>query len=194
MPLAFGATIIIAYLPYLSVGPSAAMGFLPDYAREQGLIGGEQFYLLSLMRRLSGSSVPNAAFVILAVLLMTAISVRFFLRRGNRESQVKRAALLATAATVLFAPHYSWYFAWLVPFLCFVPLPSLFYLTAASFVLYLTWLGDKPDEMFRLNSFLYVPFIVLGAVELFAWRRNAGRPGRLRNTPSEAMATDSMTK
>jgi len=194
MPLAFGATIFVAYLPYLSVGPSAAKGFLPDYAREQGLIGGEQFYLLSLMRRLFGSSVPNAAFVILAVLFMTAISVWVFSRRGYRESQVKHAALLATAITVLFAPHYSWYFAWLVPFLCFVPLASLFYLTAASFVLYLSWLGDQPDQMFRLNSFLYVPFVLLGAVELFGWRRNAGPPGRFLNSPSEAMSTDPMTK
>jgi len=120
---------------------------------------------------------------------MSAISAWAFLRRGNRHSHVKHAALLATGITVLFAPHYSWYFAWLVPFLCFVPLASLFYLTAASFILYLTWLGDKPEQMFRLNSFLYVPFALLVAVELFAWRRVALRRG-FRNNPSEAMSTD----
>jgi len=171
MPLAFAITIFVAYLPYLSVGPRAAIGFLPDYAKEEGLISGGQFYFLSLTRALFGSSVPNAAFVILASVFMSGIAVWVLLRRRRSDSYVKRAALLATAITVLFAPHYSWYFAWLVPFLCFVPLASMFYLTAASFILYGTWLGDEPGQVFRLKSFVYVPFALLGAVELFAWRR-----------------------
>jgi hypothetical protein len=171
MPLAFAITILVAYVPYLSVGPRAAIGFLPGYAKEEGLISGEQFYFLSLTRKLFGANVPNAAFVTLALVFMSAIAVWVLLRRGSRDSYLKRAALLATAITVLFAPHYSWYFAWLVPFLCFVPLASLFYLTAAGFILYVSWLGDKPDQVFRLNSFVYVPFALLGAVEIFAWRR-----------------------
>jgi len=187
MPLVFAIAIFVAYLPYLSVGPRAVIGFLPDYAKEEGLISGGQFYFLSLTRALFGN-VPNAAFVILAFVIMSGIAVWVLLRRGRSDSYVKRAALLATAITVLFAPHYSWYFAWLVPFLCFVPLASLFYLTAASFILYGTWLGDKPGQVFRLNSFVYLPFALLGAVELFAWRRRVAL-ARSR-VPKQTLASD----
>ncbi len=73
--------------------------------------------------------------------------------------------VLATTTTVLFAPHYSWYFAWLVPFLCFVPSAAVFYLTIASFLLYLTWLGDSREQMFVINSLIYLPFLLIGAIE-----------------------------
>ncbi len=195
MPVAFAITIVVAYLPYLSAGPRAAIGFLPDYAKEQGLISGEQFYLLSLARKLFGANVPTAAFIIFAVVFMSAVAAWVLLRREGRDSYVKRAALLATATVVLFAPHFSWYFAWLVPFLCFAPLASLFYLTTASFVLYGSWLGDYPDQMFRLNNFLYVPFALLGAVELFAWRRRVSlAKSQLQNNPSEIDVNGSMTE
>jgi hypothetical protein len=191
MPVAFAVTIVVAYVPYLSVGPRAAIGFLPDYAKEHGLISGEQFYLLSLARKVFGAHVPTVAFLIFAMVFMSAIAVWVLLKRGSTDSYFKRAALLATATVVLFAPHFSWYFAWLVPFLCFVPVASLFYLTAASFILYGTWLGDKPDQMFRLNGFLYVPFALLGVVELFAWRRRVAlAKSRLQDNSSEAMSTD----
>ena len=171
LPLAFAIAIVVAYLPYLSVGPRAAIGYLPGYANEQGLIGGEQFYVLSLARKLIAANVPTAAFIIFSLVLLSTIAAWALWRGQGRDSYLRRAGLLATAITVLFAPHYAWYFAWLVPFLCFVPRPSLFYLTAVSFILYGTWLGDRPDQMFRLNSFLYLPFALLLVTELLVKRR-----------------------
>jgi hypothetical protein len=78
--------------------------------------------------------------------------------------------VLATSTTVLFAPHYSWYFAWLVPFLCFTPRLAVFYLTTASFILYASWLGDSSDQMFVINSLIYLPALLIGSIEFF-WRR-----------------------
>lgn len=172
MPLAFAVTVAVGYLPYLSVGPVAALGFLPGYIREQGLASGEQFYLLAFARKLVGeASVPNTAFIVFAlVIVIGAGAWSVFKAERHVHSYIKQACVIATLVTVLFAPHYSWYFAWLVPFLCFVPLPSLFYLTAASFILYGTWLGDSPEEMFWLNSAIYLPFALLVAVELLARR------------------------
>src|SRR5262249_67873 len=51
MLLAFVVTILIAYLPYLSVGPVGVLGFLPGYASERGMMTGEQFFLLTVARR-----------------------------------------------------------------------------------------------------------------------------------------------
>jgi alpha-1,6-mannosyltransferase len=166
----FAATIIIGYLAYLSVGPTAVFGSLPGYTQERGLLTGQQFYALSLAHKL-GMELPSLAYLIAAMLVMSAIGL-WVLFRGRSEDTLKHAMVLATATTVLFAPHFSWYFCWLVLFLCFVPRLSIFYLTIASFLLYATWLGDSPDEMFVINSLIYLPALLIGIVELF--RRRLG--------------------
>jgi alpha-1,6-mannosyltransferase len=176
MPLAFATTVVVAYLPYVSVGSTAVLGFLPGYLTEQGVVSGEQFYILSVMRKLVGdASVPTTAFLIFILITMIGVAAWSVLKPEHpADSYIKRTCVLATVVMVLFAPHYSWYFAWIVPFLCFVPLPSLFYLTSASFVLYGTWLGDKPEQMFWLNTVIYLPFALLAAVEIMTRRLHPG--------------------
>ena len=169
MALVFVAIIMVAYLAYLSVGPRAVLGFLPGYVSEQGLLSGEQFYVLSLARRLFGEGLSSMAFIISATIVLGAIAGWVILQKTRSEENLRSAMLLATTTTVLFAPHYSWYFTWLVPFLCFVPWAAVFYLTIASFLLYLTWLGDSREQMFVINSLIYLPFLLIGAIE-FWWR------------------------
>jgi alpha-1,6-mannosyltransferase len=202
-PIAFAITLVIGYLPYLSVGLKGVLGFLPGYAKERGLVSGEQFYLLDFARRafhLSG--LPNSAFVGLAALILGGIAA-WALRpagihttktqrhqgetgRGEKGKQpvaqdiqgpnvegvgyLTRAFVLATAFTILLAPHFPWYFAWLAPFLCFLPAAPMLYLTVASFMLYATWLGDSPDQMFRLNSYLYIGCAFIGAISIWIRR------------------------
>jgi len=170
--LVFVGLIVVAYLPYLSVGPKAVFGFLPGYASEQGLVSGEQFYLLGVARRLFGEVVPPFAFLIFAMFVMGVIAGWTILRQTRSEENLKPAMLLATITTVLFAPHYSWYFTWLVPFLCFVPSAAVFYLTIAAVLLYLTWLGDSREQMFVINSLIYLPFLSIAAIE--SWWRTRG--------------------
>ncbi len=162
-------TIIAGYLAYLSVGPRAVFGSLPGYTQERGLLRGEQFYALSLWHKLFGIELPGLAYIIAVMLVMSAIGLCVLLK-GRREDYLKHAMVLATATTVLFAPHFSWYFCWLVLFLCFTPRLSIFYLTIASLLLYATWLGDSPDEMFVINSLIYLPALLIGMVEFF-WPR-----------------------
>jgi hypothetical protein len=165
----FAATIIIGYLVYLSVGPTAVFGSLPGYTQERGLLRGDQFYMLSLVRNLFGWELPSLAYIIAVMLVMSALGI-WVLLRGRSEDYLKHGMALATATTVLFAPHFSWYFCWLVFFLCFTPRLALFYLTIASFLLYATWLGDSPAEMFVINSLIYLPALLIGIVESM-WRR-----------------------
>jgi hypothetical protein len=165
----FAATIIIGYLVYLSVGPTAVFGSLPGYTQERGLLRGDQFYTLSLVRNLFGWELPSLAYLIFVMLVMSALGL-WVLLRGRSEDYLKHGMALATATTVLFAPHFSWYFCWVVYFLCFTPRVALFYLTIASFLLYATWLGDSPAEMFVINSLIYLPALLIGIVESM-WRR-----------------------
>ena len=164
----FAITIITGYLVYLSVGPTAVFGSLPGYTQERGLLRGDQFYTLSLVRNLFGWELPPLAYLIFVMLVMSALGL-WVLLRGGSEDYLKHGMALATATTVLFAPHFSWYFCWLVFFLCFRPRLALFYLTIASFLLYATWLGDSPAEMFVINSAIYLPALLIGIVESM-WR------------------------
>jgi len=162
-------TIIFGYLAYISVGPRAVFGSLPGYTQERGLFTGQQFYALNFAHKLFGVELPSLAYLITVMLIMSAIGV-WVLFKGRSEHYLKHALVLATATTVLFAPHFSWYFCWLVLFLCFVPRLSIFYLTIASLLLYATWLGDSPDQMFVINSLIYLPALLIGMVEFF-WSR-----------------------
>ena len=95
---------------------------------------------------------------------------------------VERAFVLAAAFTVLLSPRYSWYFVWLAPFFPLVRpalIAPVFYLTAASFVLYRSWLGDRPEQMFALGLVMYLPFAALCLAAWLATRlksRGARRP------------------
>jgi hypothetical protein len=113
--------------------------------------------------------------MIATVIVMGAIGLWVLLKGTRDDDTLKHAMILATATTVLFAPHFSWYFCWLVYFLCFTPRLAIFYLTIASFLLYATWLGDSPDEMFVINSLIYLPALLIGLIE-FLWRRFGFQP------------------
>jgi len=142
---------------------------LPGYTQERGLFTGQQFYALNFAHKLFGVELPSLAYLIAVMLIMSALGL-WVLLRGRSEDYLKHALVLATATTVLFAPHFSWYFCWLVLFLCFIPRLSIFYLTIASLLLYATWLGDSPDEMFVINSLIYLPALLIGIVESFRRR------------------------
>lgn len=162
MPLAFVITILFAYLPYLSVGPLGTLGFLPGYASERGMMNGEQFFLLSVVRRLFSANVPVYAYLIFVVTVLAVLSMWLLRDSGSDDVRYLRNGLMmATVFTVLLSPHFSWYFAWLIPFLCFIPSLPVFYLTSASFVLYLTWLGDDLDRVLTLKTLMFLPFFVL---------------------------------
>ncbi len=172
MPVVFAVTIVFAYLPYLGVGPRGVLGFLFGYARERGMESGEQFFLLSAIRRLPfGFHVPTSAFVVFAFLILAGLAV-WVLRKQQRgdENYVANALVLASAFTVLVAPHFSWYVAWLIPFLCFIPSVPVLYLTLSSFLLYLTWLYWTDTQVFRIKALIFVPFFFLVALAVW-WRR-----------------------
>jgi alpha-1,6-mannosyltransferase len=173
MPLAFVATISIAYLPYLSVGPLGVLGFLPGYATERGMVSGEQFFLLTAARKLLNAQVPSLAYLIFSVAVLGVLSVWLMRKqRGDDISYLRNALVIACVFMVLLAPHFSWYFCWLIPFLCFVPSIPVFYLTGASFLLYLTWLNDTPDRVLILKTFIFAPFLILGVIMIWLHRKS----------------------
>jgi hypothetical protein len=106
------------------------------------------------------------------------------LREQDRadESYIVNGLVMATTFTVLVAPHFPWYFAWLIPFLCFIPSIPVFYLTFSSFLLYLTWIYWETDtQVFKIKAVMFVPFFFLLAVTIWQ-RRKSGSIPQLNNS------------
>lgn len=166
MPVALATTIFLGYLPYIGVGPLGVLGFIPGYAQERGIVSGEQFFILGLADRLLGGvKLPNAIFLSFACVVLLGLALWSVLKRENDHlGYLKRSLVLGTAFMVLFAPHFPWYFAWLILFLCFVPSIPVSYLTVVSFVLYATWIIEKSESVFALKGVLYIPWALLGTI------------------------------
>ena len=174
MPLAAVATVIIAYLPFIGAG-TAVLGFLAGYLHEEGLQNGTGFFLWNLARSVVPlERVGPALYLALAAAALLLLAVRSLFTSEGRY--LASAMTLAVAAMVLLSPHYPWYFAWIVPFICFTPRPSVLYLTVACPLLYFVPGGPDPEgARMRFEWAIYGPFAALVVYEL--WRHRGARTG-----------------
>jgi hypothetical protein len=174
MPVAAAATVILAYLPFIGAG-GAVLGFLPGYLKEEDLQSGAGFFLWKVFRGLGPlDHVGAALYLALAGAALAALAVRSLFTAEYRY--LASAMTLAVATTVLLSPHYAWYFAWVVPFICFTPRASVLYLTVACPLLY--FVPGGPDVEGARTPFewaIYGPFAALVVLEL--WWRRAPRAG-----------------
>ena len=180
-PAAFAAVLALAYLPFLGIG-WGVFGFLPGYMAEEGFTaGGGGFYLWSAATALLAlGGLPDTAYIAAAACLLAGLGLYLVVRREDADRAVFGSALLAAAFILLLSPHYPWYFAWLIVFACLVPSVSLLWLTLASFLLYLVPVGSqlvRDRHRFFVESVLYVPFLVLVAIDLWRRRSPGNNPG-----------------
>lgn len=164
LPVAFVATIVLLYLPYIGVG-TKVFGFLGRYVTEEGLDEGSGIFLWQLL----GAIVPLreqafAVYLAAAAVVMAALAL-VVLTRTKPGADIAGAMLLAVTFVFLVSPHYPWYFAWLVPFLCFYPLAGVVYLTCAVSLLYF---GHWPPTLWDQLP-IYGPCVLILIVE-FALR------------------------
>jgi alpha-1,6-mannosyltransferase len=174
MPLAAAATILVAYLPFIGAG-SAVLGFLPDYLKEEGLQSGAGFFLWNVLGSVAPlEHVGSAPYLAVAAAALLALALQsLFAAEGRYPAS---AMTLAVATTVLLSPHYPWYFAWIVPLICFTPRASALYLTVACPLLYFVPGGAELEgARMPFEWAIYGPFVVLAAFEL--WRQRAARTG-----------------
>ncbi len=159
MPAAFVATAALLYLPYLGAG-RAVLGFLPGYAQEEGLNDGSGIFLWSLARRCFALPADGLHYylpIASGVMVASAVWVQLRQRADIGRVDTSRILLLAGVFTVLASPHNAWYFAWLVPFLCFRFSLAHLWLTAACAAIYVL-----PSPLgLASQSLLYVPFLLL---------------------------------
>jgi alpha-1,6-mannosyltransferase len=173
LPVAFVATIAVLYLPYVGVG-AKVFGFLGSYISEEGLDRGAGIFLWQLLEAIL--PLPQQAFagyVVAAATVMALLALLVVMRDRRTEADFAGAMLLAVAFTLLLSPHYAWYFAWLVPFLCFYPVVGVIYLTCACSYLYFAQWPPTLADGFPI----YGPCILILVAEFaLRHRRRAEEP------------------
>jgi alpha-1,6-mannosyltransferase len=167
LPVAFAVTIAVLYLPYIGAG-AKLFGFLGGYVHEEGFDQGSGIFLWRLLGAIV--PLPGDAFALYfpaAAVVMAALALLVVMREQRPGADLAGAMLLAVTFTVLFSPHYAWYFAWLVPFLCFYPIIGIVYLTcAASYLYFAHW----PPSVAQ-GLVIYGPAVLILIAE-FAVRRH----------------------
>jgi alpha-1,6-mannosyltransferase len=179
LPIAFVITIAVCYLPYVASAGAGVLGFLPQYAKEEGLQNGSRFYLLDLIDEIldwSGVAhdLPPRIFMWFALACLGAIAIWAFYRQvslgkedaNTQERWIFSAFVLALSLSVLLSPYYPWYYSWLALFLCFVPNSATLALTLIAWPVYRSLLEQSWEDLFRLQSRIFLPFF---ALIIFVW-------------------------
>lgn len=164
MPVAFAATLALAYAPYLGAG-MGVLGYLPGYAQEEGLAGGSGVFWLGLLARVApaGAAAASKPYLVAAGAMLLAGGVAVALRRRPGAASTTAAQGLLLAFILAVTPHYPWYVIGLVPFLCLAPSLSVAYLTLMAPTLYGTiW----PFDRFTSEAVIFIPFIALAVIDL----------------------------
>ncbi len=165
MIFAFVATIIIAYLPYLGAG-AGVLGYLPGYLKEEGFVeSGSRYFLLDVARKLF--DLPTPVYSLVAALALIGLALYFLFKAKRDVVDVSRASVaLIGLFLILSTPRYSWYAAWIIPFLCFAPRAGWLYLTGASAFLYFLWLiPSYPNIPLWIGAAIYAPALALLLLE-----------------------------
>ena len=162
LPLAGFLTVVVLYLPYLGAGKNV-FGFLSGYSAEEGFRDGSGVYFWLLAKAVL-PNLPQAMFRLylpIAAAILAALGLWRLFRAPAADPDLFGAFLLATTFTVLTSPHYIWYMAWLVPFLCFMPWLSVLWLTcSATFMNNVGW-----PNLFSGGSVVFLPFLALAVVD-----------------------------
>jgi alpha-1,6-mannosyltransferase len=159
LPAAFAAALALLYLPYLGAG-TKVFGFLGGYVAEEGLERGSGIFLWQLASAVFHLPEHASMFYFpLAAGAMAALGLAVVVLRREPKADLAAAMALAVSFIVLFSPHYPWYFAWLIPFVCIYPLACVIYLTCAAGYLHLSiasWPPSLGDGLIIYGGFALV--------------------------------------
>lgn len=178
--VALCATIVAAgYALYSSVG-WGVLGFLGSYTHEEGLDTGTRYFFLTWANRYLHIPLSPALYIAFFGLLVLGLGA-WTLRRPRTPQQMLAVMLaLSMLVTVLFSPHYPWYFLWIVPFAVMLRYLPALVLTLSAVFWFATNLAVPGPRMFRMNEYLYGIFFASVALDLLVRWLRARYAGDLR--------------
>jgi len=118
MPLVVIVVITLCYLPYLSIG-WGVFGFLTQgYLAEEGIISGNDLWLLSLWRLVFGAHRGDVAVYAAVAASILVFMALWAARRPDRTiaTSLTDTNMLLLLVLLLLSPNYPWYFLAILPF------------------------------------------------------------------------------
>jgi hypothetical protein len=168
----FALAAVVLWVPYAGAG-GRMFAFVTSYVADEGFAGGgSRYFLLELVRVIA--PLPAAIFVIAAAAGFAFLVVRVLMSARRTAANVASAGIaLIGTYLLLTTPRYAWYYAWLLPLLCFAPRLGWLYLASAAAFLYLVWYTPLvyPNVPLWLGCLVYLPALALLAVERVFTRR-----------------------
>lgn len=158
--LALCASLVAAcYAIYAGAG-LGVFGFLGGYAHEEGLETGRRYFLLAFADRHLRFYVPASVFLGVAAAALAGIAIWAFGRERNPQQMIAVALALTLVGTLIFSPHYPWYFLWTLPFSVILGYVPGLVLTLGAVYWFATDLAIPGEKMFRMNEYLYGMFFL----------------------------------
>jgi hypothetical protein len=91
--------------------------------------------------------------------------------------------VLSVVASVLISSNYPWYYAWIIPFLCFVDFSPALLLTLAVPVFYRSISEYLPLANFKFHSQVFLPFFGVFALWFYSLRKTVLQTPQLAAVP-----------
>jgi len=170
MPVAVLLAIAACYLPYLGVGKGVFGFLLNGYLSEEGLRGGDGFWLVHVARGAFGdipALVPLYLALAAATLGVLALGAAFA-RDDTPERRVRDIAMLLMAGLFFLSPNYPWYYLVVAAFIPIGGGAPAWALSIGAALLYL--LFPDYDEPFLIwKGVVSIAFLIAVAATWRAW-------------------------
>jgi len=177
-PLAFGATILLGYLPYLYGAGGKVLGFLPAYfGRWEDFNVGLRYFLTLTLTPLIAS--PRLVAMLCVTALLGAIAL-YLVRKGEGQDFPWRAYVMVSAYLLLLPTSFHpWYLVWILPLLCIYPTWGWLYLSGAITLSYLKYVQETGILPFGIRLMEFLPLYVLLGVEAIRHLRSEARSDKV---------------
>ena len=165
--------IVTGYALYARVG-SGVLGFLTGFTHEEGLDNGDRYFFLAWAHRYMHVPFWPELFIAVSAFLVAGIAFWGMVRFRDPKQMLWLELTISIVATMLFSPHYPWYFLWILPFAVILRYLPALVLTLEATYWFSTELALPGEKMFRMNEYMYSIFLASVVAELLVrWWRNS---------------------
>jgi hypothetical protein len=170
--IAFSATIMLLYLPFLGAGRKVA-GFLPVYLKNPYEIF--NLGLKYLLMRL----IPGLDYYLLSLVFIIALAIAglVVLLKGKEDLDVIRYSYILVGSMMILMPAslHPWYVILIIPFLAFYPNPAWLIFTCSVTLSYLKYTSPQGIMPTWILLIEYLPLFALLAAG-YILRPNPDKP------------------
>lgn len=171
--LVCAGVIAAGYALYASVGVGV-LGFLGGFTQEEGMDNGTRYFFLAWAHRYLHVPFWPELYIAVSALLLAGIAFWGMVRLHDPKQMLGVELAISIVATMLFSPHYPWYFLWILPFAVMLRYMPAIVLTLEATYWFSTELALPGEKMFHMNEYMYSIFFAAVLADLLVrWWRSA---------------------